>query len=77
MDYAGFSVPYYNIPSNNRELQRLLAGGNWNNDYNIPSNNRELQRTHKSGSVQYNYNIPSNNRELQLAAPFSTESMQL
>ena len=21
MDYAGFSVPYYNIPSNNRELQ--------------------------------------------------------
>ena len=23
MDYAGFSVPYYNIPSNNRELQRV------------------------------------------------------
>ena len=21
-DYAGFTVPYYNIPSNNRELQR-------------------------------------------------------
>ncbi len=42
-DYAGFTVPYYNIPSNNRELQRLdwksLADGN----YNIPSNNRELQ----------------------------------
>ena len=22
-DYAGFTVPYYNIPSNNRELQRI------------------------------------------------------
>ena len=42
-DYAGFTVPYYNIPSNNRELQLqqqyllVLAY------YNIPSNNRELQ----------------------------------
>ena len=24
-DYAGFTVPYYNIPSNNRELQRMLG----------------------------------------------------
>ena len=24
-DYAGFTVPYYNIPSNNRELQLELA----------------------------------------------------
>ena len=23
-DYAGFTVPYYNIPSNNRELQRVI-----------------------------------------------------
>ena len=23
LDYAGFSVPYYNIPSNNRELQHV------------------------------------------------------
>ena len=23
-DYAGFTVPYYNIPSNNRELQRRV-----------------------------------------------------
>ena len=42
-DYAGFTVPYYNIPSNNRELQRwrmiMVTSGN----YNIPSNNRELQ----------------------------------
>ena len=42
-DYAGFTVPYYNIPSNNRELQlaplQLLEQEN----YNIPSNNRELQ----------------------------------
>ena len=25
MDYAGFSVPYYNIPSNNRELQPFFC----------------------------------------------------
>ena len=24
-DYAGFTVPYYNIPSNNRELQQLKS----------------------------------------------------
>ena len=43
-DYAGFTVPYYNIPSNNRELQpnTLLAPRKIN--YNIPSNNRELQQ---------------------------------
>ena len=23
-DYAGFTVPYYNIPSNNRELQQPI-----------------------------------------------------
>ena len=42
-DYAGFTVPYYNIPSNNRELQRYvrLIASCFN--YNIPSNNRELQ----------------------------------
>ena len=42
-DYAGFTVPYYNIPSNNRELQHTVVG--YANDayYNIPSNNRELQ----------------------------------
>ena len=42
-DYAGFTVPYYNIPSNNRELQleQVLLIVKFN--YNIPSNNRELQ----------------------------------
>ena len=25
-DYAGFTVPYYNIPSNNRELQQADFG---------------------------------------------------
>ena len=44
-DYAGFTVPYYNIPSNNRELQHLLIFKALIPDYNIPSNNRELQRT--------------------------------
>ena len=42
-DYAGFTVPYYNIPSNNRELQRYLPMSSVRSNYNIPSNNRELQ----------------------------------
>ncbi len=64
-DYAGFTVPYYNIPSNNRELQltEVKEGGEVN--YNIPSNNRELQRNPNSCFAYWYYNIPSNNRELQ------------
>ena len=42
-DYAGFTVPYYNIPSNNRELQRVVVLLAKFINYNIPSNNRELQ----------------------------------
>ena len=42
-DYAGFTVPYYNIPSNNRELQRVISKRKNHVNYNIPSNNRELQ----------------------------------
>ena len=42
-DYAGFTVPYYNIPSNNRELQLLRKWIFQRKNYNIPSNNRELQ----------------------------------
>ena len=42
-DYAGFTVPYYNIPSNNRELQRGARKRTLKAHYNIPSNNRELQ----------------------------------
>ena len=42
-DYAGFTVPYYNIPSNNRELQQCLQRERRKMYYNIPSNNRELQ----------------------------------
>ena len=47
-DYAGFTVPYYNIPSNNRELQLAQFITLSCSDYNIPSNNRELQRSVKS-----------------------------
>ena len=36
---------YYNIPSNNRELQHQLRTSPQIQDYNIPSNNRELQHT--------------------------------
>ena len=64
-DYAGFTVPYYNIPSNNRELQPdpdLLCSRLY---YNIPSNNRELQQLAKKSGIGKYYNIPSNNRELQ------------
>ena len=43
-DYAGFTVPYYNIPSNNRELQLMNPPLSSHLHYNIPSNNRELQR---------------------------------
>ena len=42
-DYAGFTVPYYNIPSNNRELQPHTYQNTHLQNYNIPSNNRELQ----------------------------------
>ena len=65
-DYAGFTVPYYNIPSNNRELQLRNVPRAYTADYNIPSNNRELQRTIDLPDPVIHYNIPSNNRELQL-----------
>ena len=65
-DYAGFTVPYYNIPSNNRELQPMHAEKLSEQHYNIPSNNRELQRRIRTYMHFWNYNIPSNNRELQL-----------
>ena len=64
-DYAGFTVPYYNIPSNNRELQHQYFHEYDFLNYNIPSNNRELQLMSVIGIVQSDYNIPSNNRELQ------------
>ena len=73
-DYAGFTVPYYNIPSNNRELQRKLWLPALPADYNIPSNNRELQQFIAPRFVFQYYNIPSNNRELQpldLIHPFT------
>ena len=64
-DYAGFTVPYYNIPSNNRELQHFLPCSSPFKHYNIPSNNRELQLTLNRRKLLTYYNIPSNNRELQ------------
>ena len=64
-DYAGFTVPYYNIPSNNRELQHESRRDKLDTNYNIPSNNRELQLTGVIEESLMNYNIPSNNRELQ------------
>ena len=64
-DYAGFTVPYYNIPSNNRELQPCSIFLFKVDDYNIPSNNRELQQEQREKNSFSDYNIPSNNRELQ------------
>ena len=64
-DYAGFTVPYYNIPSNNRELQLPHAFSPASSYYNIPSNNRELQLISLTLFHPVYYNIPSNNRELQ------------
>ena len=66
-DYAGFTVPYYNIPSNNRELQLTSSIAAELYYYNIPSNNRELQRSMTTWGFHPYYNIPSNNRELQLS----------
>ena len=66
-DYAGFTVPYYNIPSNNRELQPSCVDFAALSYYNIPSNNRELQQTKAGKNMPVDYNIPSNNRELQQA----------
>ncbi len=68
-DYAGFTVPYYNIPSNNRELQRVVLWVSLSGDYNIPSNNRELQLLWTAHDYSGYYNIPSNNRELQRGTP--------
>ena len=64
-DYAGFTVPYYNIPSNNRELQPIHSRLAIVDNYNIPSNNRELQLWGTPCALACDYNIPSNNRELQ------------
>ena len=64
-DYAGFTVPYYNIPSNNRELQLSSLLTTTAGHYNIPSNNRELQLIGTVCDAPPHYNIPSNNRELQ------------
>ena len=64
-DYAGFTVPYYNIPSNNRELQLNPEPLRTLENYNIPSNNRELQPALNVPVSKLYYNIPSNNRELQ------------
>ena len=55
----------YNIPSNNRELQRSFRSSITAINYNIPSNNRELQHIGVLGFRALDYNIPSNNRELQ------------
>ena len=56
----------YNIPSNNRELQRSAELISKHRNYNIPSNNRELQLIFQMDLNLLYYNIPSNNRELQL-----------
>ena len=69
-DYAGFTVPYYNIPSNNRELQLHHLLVLEKQYYNIPSNNRELQPDDNYCFFLQDYNIPSNNRELQQMSYF-------
>ena len=61
---------YYNIPSNNRELQQAPGSSLFCEDYNIPSNNRELQLMTEWMPMLLNYNIPSNNRELQPSTLF-------
>ena len=74
-DYAGFTVPYYNIPSNNRELQPYPYSSSSRCHYNIPSNNRELQQIAHYPTIRENYNIPSNNRELQHLPSVSVQDL--
>ena len=68
-----FDELYYNIPSNNRELQRLPCFYLFLSNYNIPSNNRELQRSCVGFKKGGYYNIPSNNRELQLSQRYQEQ----
>ena len=65
MTTKGIEYFYYNIPSNNRELQHKVSVCVCKTNYNIPSNNRELQHHHLNQLIEIYYNIPSNNRELQ------------
>ena len=67
-DYAGFTVPYYNIPSNNRELQPYAVKCDIPEDYNIPSNNRELQQNIKVGvlSIIITYQVITGNYSYKL-----------
>ena len=46
-----WTTPHYNIPSNNRELQRTLKTTRRDTNYNIPSNNRELQQAEGEGGA--------------------------
>ena len=57
---------YYIIPSDNRELQRVLSIYPCVPNYIIPSDNRELQLTEWAFKNGIDYIIPSDNRELQL-----------
>ena len=65
-DYAGFTVPYYNIPSNNRELQRTTPTALRCDYYNIPSNNRELQQVvgDRFGLIIITYQVITGNYSL-------------
>ena len=63
--YAGFGVPYYTIPSNNRELRHMPFSIHTLFYYTIPSNNRELRRAIRKRVSRADYTIPSNNRELR------------
>ena len=60
------SIHYYTIPSDNRELQRLIEPTLAPYNYTIPSDNRELQLAGGRDLSDRDYTIPSDNRELQL-----------
>ena len=75
----GILIPYYTIPSNNRELQPCIRTQNPLHHYTIPSNNRELQRTNttaeSSSIIPYqvitgNYNLLPSNVRLHLIIPY-------
>ena len=63
MNIISFQTLYYNIPSNNRELQRVQKTPQTHSNYNIPSNNRELQLVTAalSSSVIITYQVITGN----------------
>ena len=63
LDYAGFSVPYYNIPSNNRELQLSteLTPNHWIITYQVITGNYSPLVAYALRSIIITYQVITGN----------------